>query len=42
MTSDLPFDQNQPFDNIESTSDRSFKGLLLVGLTGIYVYIYIY
>lgn len=34
MTSDLFFDSNQPFDNIESTKNKRFKGLFLVGLTG--------
>ncbi|VVC32522.1 S-adenosyl-L-methionine-dependent methyltransferase [Cinara cedri] len=34
MTSDLPFVSNQPFENIESTKKRNFKGLFLVGLTG--------
>lgn len=38
MTNDLFFDSNQSFDNIESTKNKSFKGLFVVGLTGnIYV-----
>jgi len=38
MNSDLFIDPNQPFDNIESiNSNRSFKGLFLVGLTGMCV-----
>lgn len=36
MTSDLSFDSHQSFDNIESTKIRSFKGLFLIGLTGMY------
>lgn len=34
MTSDLLFDSNQSFESNKSTNNRSFKGLFLVGLTG--------
>lgn len=42
MTSDLPFDLNQPFESNELTNNKNFKGLFLVGLTGMHISIYIF
>jgi len=39
MSSDLPIDTNQSFENVQSVkNNRSLRGLFLVGLTGMYVY----
>lgn len=41
MSSDFPIDKNHSFENAQSiNNDRSLRGLFLVGLTGMYVYVY--